>query len=144
MALPPFPTDLIQLLDPHQPAPRLAPVRGPEAPVLPQLANDARCPAVADAQAPLQQRGRADLVLDADLGGLPEQGTPRAFALPLPRSAFPGFFRFFDLLHLLDDVHLDPLLELSGALRVPRHQPLGLVGRDERTLDAHQLALAGR
>src|SRR2546422_11469359 len=82
MALSAFPTDLIQLLEPHQHVSRLAAVRGAEDPDLLQLVDDARCPAVADAHAPLQQRGRADLVLDADLGGLPEQGIPRAFAVP--------------------------------------------------------------
>src|SRR5437870_1108328 len=139
-----LPANLIQLLEPHQQLPGFAAVRGAEDPGLLELVDDTRRPAVADAHAPLQQRGRADLVLDADFGGLPEQGIARAFALPPPRSSIPGFFRFLDLLHLLDDIHLDPLLELSAALRVPRHQPLGLVGRDERTLDAHQLALAGR
>src|SRR2546425_9867947 len=117
MALSAFPTDLIQLLDPHQHVSRLAAFRGAEDPDLLQLVDNARRPAVADAHAPLQQRGRANLVLDAHLGGLPEQEIPRAFAPPPPppRSPLPGPFPLCALLHLLGCVPPDPLLDPRAA-----------------------------
>src|SRR3989442_6407594 len=108
-----------------------------------ELIDNPGRPTVADANAPLQQRRRADLVLDADLGRLAKQRIPLARRLARPAALFPRFLRFGDVLHLLDDVHLDALLELGAARGIPAHEPFGLVGRDETALDAHALALAG-
>src|SRR6266581_6131964 len=82
------PTNLVQLLEAHQHVPRLAAIRRPEDPRQLQLVDDPRRSTVPDAHAPLQQRRRAELVLDAHLGRLPEQ--PVAFAgafLPFPRPS---------------------------------------------------------
>ena len=105
----------------------------------------------------LQERRRAELVLDADLRGLPEQrvavgGTGAGVAAALLAAFLLGDARAHDL----EDVGLaaDPALLLdlgldrSEALLAPRvepvHQALGLVGADERALEAHQVALPRR
>src|SRR5207302_3937362 len=54
-----------------------------------QLVDDPRRPTVPDAHASLQQRGRAELILDAHFRGLPEQGVTLAGG---SRSPFPGVF----------------------------------------------------
>src|SRR2546422_8716596 len=78
------PTDLIQLLQPHEHVPRLAPVRRPQDAGELQLIDDPGGPAVPDAHAALQQRRGAQLVLDADFGGLAEQHVAPLPAPPLP------------------------------------------------------------
>src|SRR5256885_5511092 len=64
--------DLVQIVEPNEHVPRLAAVRRPEDPGQLELVDDAGCAAIADAHAPLQQGGGADLVVDAHLGGLAE------------------------------------------------------------------------
>src|SRR5512134_407170 len=68
-----LPHYFVQLLESHQHIPRLRPVHRAEDPGLLELVDDAGRAAVADAHAALQQRGGAELVLDADLRGLAEQ-----------------------------------------------------------------------
>src|SRR2546422_11497844 len=67
------PTNLTHLSQSHHPTPRLRPIRGPQDARQFQLIDYPRRSPVPDAHAPLQQRGGADLILDAHLGGLPEQ-----------------------------------------------------------------------
>src|SRR6188472_2244746 len=64
---------LVELVEPDQHLARLRPVRRPEDAGVVQLVDDARGTAIADAEPALQQRGRAALVLDADLRRLAEQ-----------------------------------------------------------------------
>src|SRR2546422_1373919 len=57
-----------------------------------QLVDDPRRPPVPDAHPPLQQRRRAELVLDADFRGLAEQRIALACSLlPAPRSLVARF-----------------------------------------------------
>src|SRR5205809_7720144 len=105
--------NLIQLLEPHQHIPRLAAVGGAEDPRQLELVDDPRRASVADAHAPLQQGGRSQLVLDADLGGLPEQRV----ALAGPPRAFPTGLAGFRRLQPLD-LGPDPGLRLLE--RFPR------------------------
>src|SRR2546427_4898898 len=72
------PTKLIQLFQSHQHIPRLRPVRGSEDSGELELIDDAGGATVPDAHASLQQRGRAELILDAHFRGLPEQGVTLA------------------------------------------------------------------
>src|SRR5690348_8633617 len=139
------PTDLIQLFEPHQHVPRLRPIRRSQYPCQLQLVDYPRRPAVPDAHAPLQQRCGAELVLDADLRGLAEQGIAlaRGALLPLAAAVLPGFLRFLQRRHLFIDARASDR-RLCGMRLVPVHQPLGLVGRDERSLHPEELALAGR
>src|SRR5882724_346576 len=138
-------TNLIQIFQSHQHIPRLRPVCGTEDPRQFQLVDNSRRSSVPDAHAPLQQRGRAELILDADFRGLPEQRIALAGSalLALPASVLPRFFRFFQRRHLLVDARARSH-RLGGMRLVPVHQPLGLVGRDEGPLHAEQLALPGR
>src|SRR5438445_6986764 len=76
--------------------------------------------------------------------GRAKQRISLARRLARPAALFSRFLRFGDVLHLLDDVHLDALLALGAARGVPAHESFGLVGPDETALDAHGLALAGR
>src|SRR5205823_810899 len=72
----------VQIFQTDQHVARLGPVRRAENPRLLQLIDDARRASVADAHAPLQQRGRAELVLDAHLRGLAEERVPLARLAP--------------------------------------------------------------
>src|SRR5213079_1409759 len=127
------PADLIQLFQSHQHIPRLGPIRGSEDPCQLQLIDYPRRSPVADAHAPLQQRGRAELVLDAHLRGLPEQhiALARSALLALPASVFPCFFRVFQRRHLVVDARARDRRGLRGMGLVPVHQSFGLVRRDE-------------
>src|SRR2546426_4849344 len=138
-------TNLIQLFQSHQHVPRLGPVGGPEDAGQLQLIDDPGGATVPDAHAPLQQRGRAELVLDAHFRGLPEQRIAlagSAFLTP-PASVFSRFFRLFQCRHLFIDARARSR-RLCGMRLVPVHEAFGFVGRDEGPLHAEQLALAGR
>src|SRR5437016_4732716 len=99
------PTNLIRLLQSHQHVARLRSVGGSQDPCHLQLVDYPRRSPVPDTHTPLQQRGRAELVLDADFRGLPEQriALPRSALLALPASVFPCFLRFFQRRHLFID-----------------------------------------
>src|SRR6266571_480466 len=141
------PANLIQLLEPHQHVPRFGAVRRAEDTCLLQLVDDARRATVPDAHAALQQGRRAQLVLDADLGSLAEQRValpPRGALLPRPPSLVARL-GLLDRGDLLDDLPSRLVCRSGGrASSVPLHQPLGLLGGDERALDANRLALARR
>src|SRR5438132_3504409 len=92
------PTHPVQLLQPHQHVPRLAPVRRPQDTGELQLIDYPGRPAVPDAHAALQQRRRAQLVLDADFRRLAEQ----RIALTRPPSLVPRLACFLPRLRLLD------------------------------------------
>src|SRR5690606_14621602 len=68
-----LPADQVDRVEPDQHFPRLRPVRRTQDPGGVQLVDDTRCPAVPDPEPSLQERGRALLVLDADLGRLSEE-----------------------------------------------------------------------
>src|SRR5882762_320938 len=127
--------DLIQLVQSHQHIPRLRSVRWSQDPCQLQLVDDPRRPAVPDAHAPLEQRRRAELVLDADLGGLAEQGIALAGGalLPLSAAVLPGLRRGLERRHLFIDARARHG-RFCGMCLVPVHHPLGLVGRDEGSL----------
>src|SRR5881628_1453770 len=114
------PTDLVQLFQSHQHVPRLRSVCGPQDPCELELIDDARGTPVSDAHATLQQGCRAELVLDADLGGLPEQGVPLAGRALVPASLVPRFFRLFERGDLLVDA---PAPRPRGDLRRVRLVP---------------------
>src|SRR5712691_1770894 len=90
------PTNLIELLESHQDIPWFRTVRRTQDSRQLQLVDDPRRPTVPDAHASLQQRGRAELILDAHFRGLPEQGVTVAGGShsPLP-GLITGFFPFF-------------------------------------------------
>src|SRR5690606_14310354 len=69
----PVPDDMLERLQPHQHLARLRPVGRPQDADVVQLVDDARRAPVADTQPALEQRRRALVVLDADLGGLAEE-----------------------------------------------------------------------
>src|SRR5439155_21347355 len=85
----PISTNLIQLFQSHQHIPWFRTVGRTQDPRQLQLVDDPRRPTVPDAHASLQQRGRAELILDAHFRGLPEQGVTLAGG---SRSPFPGGF----------------------------------------------------
>src|SRR5881397_1436223 len=67
-----------------------------------QLIDYPRRPPVPDAHPPLQQRGRPELVLDADLGGLAKHRIAVSCSLlPTPRSLFSGLLRLLQRRHLV-------------------------------------------
>src|SRR5207302_6360934 len=71
--------EIVEFFQSYQHISRFGPIRGAEHPCQLELIDDPGCPAVSDAHPALQQGRRSKLVLDAYLGGLPEQ-----------RIAFPG------------------------------------------------------
>src|SRR5215218_231559 len=81
---------LLDLVDADPHVPRLAAVGRTEDAGLLELIHDPRRPAIADAELPLQQRGRAALVLDAGNRGFLELRIPLA-RLGCPLTALPGF-----------------------------------------------------
>src|SRR5881398_2075302 len=95
---------------------------------------------------PLQQRRRAELILDAHLGRLAEQGVPlaRRALFPRPSTVFSRFFRLLERRHLLVDARARGGHGTAGVGFVPVHQALGLLRGDERALHAQRLALTGR
>ena len=74
----PNPADPIQILQPNAHLAPLWAAPGIEHARIRQLIDHPRRASVADSQATLQQRRRATLVLDAQLGGLAKQGIARA------------------------------------------------------------------
>src|SRR3989442_11556125 len=87
--------NLVKVLQPHQYVRRLAAVGGSQDPRQLELVDDPRRTPVADAHAPLQQRGRPQLILNADLGGLPEQRVALARLPPPLPAGFAGFRPFY-------------------------------------------------
>src|SRR5712691_1626736 len=138
-------TYLIQLLQSDQNIPGFRAVRRTQDSCQLQLVDYPRRSTVPDAHAPLEQRRRAELVLDADLRGLAEQGIALAGGalLPLAAAVLPGLLRLLQRRHLFIDARTRNC-RFCGMCLVPVHQPLGLVGRDEGSLHPEQLALAGR
>src|SRR5207237_5113222 len=70
--------DFVEVVEADEHVARLGAVGGPENAGQLELIDDARGAPVADAHAPLQQRRRAELVLDAHFRRLPEEGVPLA------------------------------------------------------------------
>jgi len=68
----------VQLVEPDQHLARLGAVGGAEDAGDLQLVDDARRPAIPDTEPPLQEGGRAVLVLDARLGRFPEEAVALA------------------------------------------------------------------
>src|SRR6266513_4478136 len=97
--------NLVEIIQPDQNIPRLGPIRGSQDPGQFKLIDDAGGATVPDAHAPLQQRGRAELVLNADFRGLAEQGIAfaRGALLPLAAAIFSGLRRLFQRRYLRID-----------------------------------------
>src|SRR5512146_1969886 len=118
-------TNPIEFVEADQHVARLGSVRRSKHAGGVQLVDDSRRAAVADLEPPLEQRGRAALVLDHDLRRLAEQLVPVADVSSLP-VALPGLERFL-LPHCLQNVRLrlerlfqhEPLRGEGGALGVP-------------------------
>src|SRR5574341_435766 len=72
---------IVQLLETDQHIARFGAVRRPKDARELELIDDTGGPTVANAHAPLQQRRRSELILDADLGRLPEQGIAFSWSL---------------------------------------------------------------
>src|SRR2546422_10044692 len=102
----------------HQHIPRLRPIRGSQDARQFQLIDYPRRSPVPDAHAPLQQRGGADLILDAHLGGLPEQMVALAQVLSCLPALLP-ILRLVDRRDLLCDLVLGFLRRLTGVLAIP-------------------------
>src|SRR5690606_37232719 len=134
-----LPADQVDRVEPDQHFPRLRPVRRTQDPGGVQLVDDTRCPAVPDPEPSLQERGRALLVLDADLGRLSEERV--ALLRERVRALLGGLG-----LVCADDLE-DVLLEFrrrDRTLPVPRHHPLRVLRRQEGALDADRIRLARR
>src|SRR2546425_5183509 len=133
--------DFIQVFETQQNVSRFGAICPPEHARQLELIDDSGCPSVPDAHAPLQQRRRSELILDAHLGGLAEQRvTLSGSLLPAPRSFFAFLLRLLERCNLL----VNRGSRSGGGRRrvrlVPLHQPLGLIRRNERALHAHRLA----
>src|SRR6266566_1474967 len=139
--------NVVQILESHEHVAGFGAIRRSQDAGQLELIDDSRRATVPDAHAPLQQRSRSQLILNAYLSRLPEQRIALAeIPFPLPSSLFPFFFRFLECRDLFVDRASRRRGDRrgGGVLPIPLHDSLGFVRRDVRALHAHRLPLPGR
>src|SRR6185437_1447839 len=151
----PGPTDAVQILEPGEHVARLGSIGWTEDSRVVQLINDTRCASVSNLQPALQQRGRAQLMLNDHLGRLTKEfvALTGLVAVRAPARRLHGLTRA----HGFQDVGLrgrgllghDSLCLERGtthgaAVVVPLHEMLGILAADVGTLHAGRLRLAWR